>query len=420
MILFRRKKEEKVEEEPSEIAFSELEQWITKRMDAMFEDKKPYAEQFKAKFHFIINSLQNLSERISQVQIKEEQVAPQYLPVINDAKTTVRSAIEKETAEQLPEINTFDDLLALRDRAKGLLNRLGEMGGSRRRILHSFFGRHVKVLKAELEMLDKEVKKLNELIDEHINKTSVLSECRQRVERISYVMNEKGGYAEKLKVSEEELESLRSGEEELVRKIGELKKTPEFNAYLKDKEELMKMNGNINELLYDVNMSFSRISRPVNKYTYEVGLDKESNYLLQSIMENPVNLMDDTKVDKVAEALNKVREGMEKGRITTKNPEKDIENINTLIGNLHDYVRLYKDYNAATAELRGKTSGIDKKLETMRDELQNIRDAIQQKESYLKDYSKSINSAKSTIDDELRKISEGLERATGSKVKIVL
>ncbi len=189
---------------------------------------------------------------------------------------------------------------------------------------------------------------------------------------------------------------------------------------MKSREELNNVKNTVSDILSDVNADFSRISRPLSKYTYEVGLDKDSNYLMQSILENPVNLMHDSKVEQVIEVLNKVIEGMQKGRITTKNPEKDVDNMNGLISNLPEYVKRYKEYDSSVRELQSKTTVVNNKLEDMSDELRRIRDDIQQKEFYLNDYYKTVTSVKSTMNNELRKISETIERATGSRIKIVV
>lgn len=389
-------------------------------MDSSFEEIKPQAVQFRNKFEIIMNSLKALGKQLDEVQIGENEVAQQYIPVINDAKNTILIAIQKETADQLQEINTFDDVLVLRDRAKSLLNRLGDTGGSHRRTIHNFFGKHAKVLKFELELLDKETKRLNGLIDSYTEKTSSFVDCKESMTRVSSAMNTEEAIVRKQKEIREELEALRSKEPVLVKKIEDFKRTEEYTDYMKSKEELERVNNAANNVLSDVNAAFSRISRPLSKYTYEVGLDKESNYLIQSIMDNPINLIRDAKIDQIIEILNKVRESVQKGRVTTKNPEKDVENINLLTSNLHDYVKQYKEYDSSTRELGSKTIVIDRKLESMRNELEGIRGEIQQKESYLNDYSKQMTDAKSTMNDELKNISARIESASGSRVKIVI
>ncbi|MFQ5941563.1 MAG: hypothetical protein ACE5KA_07700 [Nitrososphaerales archaeon] len=424
IILFRRKKEDKdrykEEQEPGEIAFSDLDQWIKKEIDYAFEEIKPSSIQFMDKFQIIINSIRTLGKQLEETEVKESDVAQQFMPVINDAKRTILNAIQRETSDELQEINTFDDILALRERAQGLLNRLGETGGSHSRTMHSFFGKYAKVLKLELGMLDKEMKRMNKLIDNYTRKTSSLMECSESIARISSAISMENELVEKGKEIRGELELLKSKEAEFVKRIEDFKKTEEFNVYMKTNEQLTNVKNALSNVLSDVNASFSRISRPLSKYTYEVGLDKQSNYLIQSIMENPVNLMHDSKPDQVIEVLNKVREGMQKRRITTKNPEKDVENINGLMSNLHDYLKQYKEYETSVRELQGKTAVVNSKLESVQDELKRIRDDIMQKESNLNEYERTVTNAKKTATDELKEISETIEGATGRRMRIVI
>jgi predicted nucleic acid-binding Zn-ribbon protein len=403
-----------------EIVFSDLEQWIKKHMDSSFEEIKPQAISFRNKFQLIINSIKMVGKQLGEAQIKEDQVAQQFIPVINDAKNTLLTTIHRETSDKLMEINTFEDLLALRDRAKSLLTRLGETGGSHSRTIHSFFAKYAKVLKLELGILDKEMKRINELIDDYNEKTSTFGDCRQRIAKVSSALNVEKEFLMKQNEIRDELGSLTNKKAELERKIEDYKRTERYNQYLKDKEVMERAGNAINNILSELNAAFSRISRPLSKYSYELGLDKESNILMQSVMESPANLMADDKANNIMEILNKVKDAMQKGRIVTKNPERDVENINTLANNLHDYVKQYKDYYSNMQELRNKTSVIDNELERMYEELRKIRDYMQHKESSLNDYNQQVTNAKVTIKDELKKIAEIIEDATMNKVTITI
>lgn len=409
-----------IEKEINEIIFSELEQWNKKHMDYIFEEMQPQAIQFRSKFQTILNSIKILAKQLDETEIDENEVAQQYIPVINDAKSTILSTIQKETSDQLHEINTFDDVLVLRDRIQSLLNKLGGTGGSHSRTIHSFFGKQAKILKVELGFLDKEIKRLNELIDHYNESIASITDCGESMTRISYAQEIQNEYMQKQRETRKELESLRTQETDLVKNIDDFKNTEEFNVCTKSKKELADVNNILNNVLVDLNGYFSRISRPLSKYTYEIGLDKESNYLMQSIIMNPVNLMHDSRADQVIEVLKKVMHGIQKGRIKTKNPEKDVENINGLITNLHNYVKRYKEYDSLIIELQNKTSIVDNKLEVINEELRRIRDSTQQKESYLNGCDTKLSNAESTINEELEKISQGIERTTGSRVKIVI
>ena len=409
-----------MEYESNEIAFSELDQWIKKELDVAFEEIMPEAIQFMDKFQIIINSIKTLGEQLDEEQIKEDEVAQQFIPVINDAKNTIVTAIKRETSTDLQEIITFEDVLTLKERAKGLLNRLGETGGSHRRTIHSFFGKHAKVLKVELGLLDKGMKQFNVLIDDYTEKSTLFKDSKVSMVRISESIRIENESLKKRGEISDELEWLRSQNTELTKKVQDNENTGEFKIFMKSQDELINVKNAVNNILSEVNSSFSRISRPLGKYTYEVGLDKESKSLMQSIMENPVNLMYDSKINQVIEVLNKVKDGMKKGKISTKNPDKDIENLNGLLDNLQHYVKQFEVYDNKVNELQDKTLGVKTKLELMDNESKRIRYEIQQKESNMIYCDEEIDNARSTINDELKKISERIERAVGSRIRVVI
>jgi chromosome segregation ATPase len=368
----------------------------------------------------VMNSIKTLGDELKKVEIGREKVADQYMPVINDAKSTLLTAIDKETSEQLPEIRSFDDVLVVRERTNRLLNRLGDTSGSHRRVIHSFFGKYSKVLKYQLGLMNKEVKHLNELIEEYTEKTSSLSECKTSISRIDMALKESSELVRKSEETRNELVTLKAREVELVRRIDNMQNMESFGEYKTNKEELGKVRKDAEHVLSEINAAFSKISRPVNKYTYEVGLDKESNYLVQSVMEDSSKLVHNAKVEQLVEVLNKVKGAVQQGKIVVKNPDKDIENINSLIANVHQYIDAYKGHYDIIQALSAKTSPIDAELDSLHKELERIRSDVRQKETFLNDYIKKIELAKSTINSELDNIAERIDRITGSRIKVTI
>jgi len=382
------------------------------------ESTKPQLNQIKSRVQIVINSIKVLGDGLKKVEIDTEKVAEQYLPVINDAKKTILVAIQKETSEQLPEIKSFDDVLILRDRANRLLNRLGDTSGSHRRIIHSFFGKYAKVLKFQLGLLNKEIKHLNELIERYTEKTSSLSECNASVSKITMALEESGDLARKREEARNEFNVLKEREAKLLSKIDAMQHMESFSEYKMDKEELARVRKDAEGVLSEIDVAFSKISRPVSKYTYEVGLDKESNYIIQSVMEDPLKLIYDAKAEQLIEILKKVREAVQQGKVVVKNPDKDIENIDTIITNMHQYIDTYKRYYAKMQDLNAKTSPVDAELDRLHKELERVRSDAAQKESFLNDYTKKLEQTKSTISSELNRITERIDSAIGSRIKV--
>jgi len=382
------------------------------------ESTKPQLNQIKSRVQIVINSIKVLGDGLKKVEIDTEKVAEQYLPVINDAKKTILVAIQKETSEQLPEIKSFDDVLILRDRANRLLNRLGDTSGSHRRIIHSFFGKYAKVLKFQLGLLNKEIKHLNELIERYTEKISSLSECNASVSKITMALEESSDLARKREEARNEFNVLKEREAKLLSKIDAMKHMESFNEYKMDKEELARVKKDAEGVLSEIDVAFSKISRPVSKYTYEVGLDKESNYIIQSVMEDPLKLIYDAKAEQLIEILKKVREAVQQGKVVVKNPDKDIENIDTIITNMHQYIDTYKRYYAKMQDLNAKTSPVDAELDRLHKELERVRSDAAQKESFLNDYTKKLEQTKSTISSELNRITERIDSAIGSRIKV--
>lgn len=379
---------------------------------------KSQLNQIKGRIQIVINAIKALGDQLTKVEIDKEKIGEQYIPVINDAKQTLLLAIQKETSEQLPEIKRFDDVLILRDRANRLLNRLGDTSGSHSRVIHSFFGKYAKILKFQLGFLDKEIKNLNEIINRYTEKTSSFAECSASMSKITAALKESNELARKGEETRNELNVLKAKEAELAKKINDTRNSESFSRYKIDKEELGKVKKDAERVLLEIDAAFSRISRPLSKYTYEVGLDKESNNLVQSVMEDPSKLIHDAKTEQLVEILKKVREAVQQGKIVVKNPSKDIENINSLMTNMQQYIDAYKGHYAKMQDLNAKTSLMDAQLDRLQKEHESIRSDLVQKESFLNDYTKKLEQTKSSISSELNSITERIVKATGSRITV--
>lgn len=387
-------------------------------MDQELEAIKPRVNQIRSRVEIIINSIKALGEELTKVEIKSEKVASQYMPVIKDAKKTIHTAIKRETSESLPEIRSFDDVLAIRDKAKKFLNRLGDTSGSHRRVLHSFFPKQAKILKLQLGLLNRETGYIDQLVQRYTQRTSSLTECSERISKISAAMNENADLARRSAELKEELETAKVREAELAKSLDDLQRTESFRQYKVDKEELAKVRREAEALLAEIGAAFSKISRPVGKYTYEVGLDKTSKNLIQSVMNDSMNLIRDSRVEEISEALKKVREAVRAGRVVVKNPDKDVENITTLMNRMQRYVDEYREYDSKMQAFRTKTSPIETEFERLRYELERIRNDVAQKASMLDEFARKLVQTRSWISAELERIEELIEEATSSRIKV--
>jgi methyl-accepting chemotaxis protein len=402
----------------TEIAFSDLEKWIKSRIDMELDGIKLEINQVKGRVQIVINSIKAFSDQMKNVEINPEQVAEQYIPVINDVKKTLLAAIQRETSDALPEIKSFDDVTMLHERAKRLLNRLGDTSGSHSKIIHNFLGKYAKVLKFQLGLLSKEVKHLDAIMDGYRERTSVLSECSTSISRVSAALKERDEMARKSEDTNNELKVLKEKESELVKVNDDMRNSERFNAYRMNREKLERVRNDAESVLAEIGAAFARISRPLSKYAYEVGIDKESNYLIQSVTADPLKLIDEARTDQLIEVLNKVREAVRQGRISVKNPEKDIENIDLLANNISSYIDSYRKHHAAMQELKESVSPIDAELAKVKSDLERVRSEVAQKGSLLDEYNQKLAYARSTINSEINSVAERIDTATGSRVKI--
>lgn len=364
------------------------------------------------RFNQHIDSLKGVSEGLKRRAVRDE-LTLQLKGIVERARDTITNVIV-EVCKPLPEPEGIKDIVLTSDKAKRMLNRIGDALGSHRRILYEFFPAEARALKDILMAMKRDVDMLDSIaksIDEH---TSSHSRCRDRIVRLMQMEQEINTFNAKMKEMREELDTLEQEKVEVKRMREAMLKTGE---YIELERIISNARIEYDRLLADVARDFSRLGRAISKYAYEIGFEEEEYEMLKAVMDEPTRLKD-INADMMRDVLGRLGDVIASGRLRLKNPEKDIENVHSLMDRLEYYINKCKEYEGIMSiyserimPYKDRLKIIDGDLESLEREMGRVRDVLEE-------YSKRVDSIKSAMDVEVQQLTDEIYRIYGLNVRI--
>jgi len=144
-------------------------------------------------------------------------------------KKQVIETIKKEDSEKLPDIKSYEDVLALTELVTRKLKRMGDALGRQSRVIHIFAKKYAAKLKRHLAVLNAERSELQSLVDNFKKLNDDGSEISKKIvnyyesknnletnhKQITDMKNSIGEFEKKIENAKNSISELKSGEEYL-------------------------------------------------------------------------------------------------------------------------------------------------------------------------------------------------------------
>ncbi len=370
------------------------------------------AIQIARRFNQHIDSLKSVSEVLKKRRVSAD-ATPQLKGIIERVRSTIASVID-EVSRPIPEPKDINEIALIKERGRRILDRIGDVLGSHRKILYEFFPSEAKALKDILMVMKSDVDTLESIakgIDEQI---SSYSRCKDRIARLVQMEQEIKSYGKKMSEMNDMLDALERKRVEIEKSRISVSSEGE---YIELENNLSKVKIEYDRFLADIARDFSRLGRVVSKYAYEIGFDREYDVILKAVMDKPSELKD-VRAEVMRDILLRLSDSIRSGRLHLKNPEKDIDNIHGLMDRLEYYIDKCKEYEEMISHYREMITpywdtlkGIDAELESIKRDIYNVKDTI-------REYNSKISTMRSTMDAEIERLKDDIYKIYGLKVKL--
>jgi DNA repair exonuclease SbcCD ATPase subunit len=342
-----------------------------------------------------------------------DDMDPHLMRLVKRGKNEVTEIIKRETAITLPEIDSFEEIKVFTTISSRILKKIGDALGRQSHVIHIFAKKYANKLKSDLKVLTDENDEINTLINNFSEFENNADQIFKNLDQYNQSQKLIITLRERYKQSEKSSQSIHNLIESGIEDIKNLKDSNEHLEFLKIKEKINSMLSSKNKIITEVNLQFSKISRPLNKYVYVSAMDKSQKKLLVNLIENPYDVLTAKNKPDLLQILESVRKGVQSNAISVKDTAKAVTQIDEILTEFDTIIEKISTFEKSKNDLENKLSifnleklsQAEKLLTNHRNEQSEIEAKMKTFENEIADLIESLPKHIKSIQSKLNKIS---------------
>jgi len=402
-----------------QISFSDINQILkeneTHLLGKILEQAKSIGEQLDIERKNIIQTM----SLFENDDLNAKDVDKSLKVLIERGKKAVVLGLKRETAVILSNPETFTNLANLNLQTGQMLKRIGDTLGINSRVMHVFARKYADKLKEDLADMAKNKRHLQALVDEYTNFEAASKNILESIEEIKKSKKEIEGKDHRLIELRKEIENNKNTVNNLEQDIQSLKSTKEYQEFLNVKKEMESLTPEKNHIKNEINVQFSKISRPLGKYSYISSLEKPLKIIMESLVAEPSEAITSENKNAIIEILQATVKSVVAGNVSVKDSQKAAEQIEETIARLDEFINLKQNLAKKMNEFESKFVVFNiKDLEEKEKKITRLKDDIVQSESSLKILEKEISEESKRPPDLAHSIESKINEISHTKITL--
>lgn len=375
-----------------QISFSDINSIVKESENQLFrkiiEQAKSIREQIDIERKNIIQTM----SLFENDDLNADDVDKSLKVLIERGKKAVVLGLKRETAVDLSNPETFPSLANLNSQTGQMLKRIGDVLGMNSRVMHVFARKYADKLKEDLAEMTKNKRYLQTLVDEYTNFEETSKNISELIEEIKNLKNEIESKNRRLTELQHEIEDHKNVINNLSNDIQNLKSTKEYHEFLNIKKDMESLMPEKNSIRNEINLQFSKISRPLGKYSYISSLEKPLKIIMDHLIAEPSEVITSENKNAIIEILQATVKSVVAGNVSVKDSQKSVEQIEETISRLDEFINLKHNLAKKMNEFESKFVIFNiKDLEEKERKIIKINEDITQSDSSLKTLEKEIS-----------------------------
>tara|TARA_Y100001949_G_scaffold24347_1_gene17658 strand:+ start:1173 stop:2453 length:1281 start_codon:yes stop_codon:yes gene_type:complete len=300
---------------------------------------------FRNKINSDRKTILEIANQLERDTLNVDEMDVHLMRLVKRGKNEIISVIKRECKVVFPEISSIENVQTFDRLASRMLKKIGDALGRHSQVIHIFAKKYAKKLKSDLKIMTDGNSHVIELIE---NYRELENKIKQLFENI-----DKHDQAQKSIVTLElhkddvakTLQDLNNAIEHDAQDIKNIKDSSEYVEFLKTKEKMNSMDSESIQIKNEIDLQFTKISRPLNKYVYVSSLDKLQKKILEDLIENPYRVLSNTNKQDVIHIFESVRKSVQSGSVSVKDINKSISQIDETFSKLDGFIKQIFMYN---------------------------------------------------------------------------
>ena len=309
---------------------------------------------FRNKINSSCKTILNIAIDLERDTLKVDDIDIHLKRLVERGKKEVISVIKRESVVKIPEINSYEDVKNFNAIAGRILKKIGDALGRQSNVIHIFAKKYATKLKGDLKVMTDGNDEVTTIITNH-------SELETKIEQILETMNkiEKSkkliiDLGEQQKLTKKTIDDLIITIDRDENGINNIKNSSNYAEFLQINENLDSLSSEKNKIKNEIELQFTKISRPLNKYVYVSALDKPLKKLLTNLIANPYDVLIDTNKQDVVQILESTRNGIQSGSVSVKDTQKSVLQIDETLSLLSGFIVKISNFNSSKNDIENK------------------------------------------------------------------
>ena len=364
----------------------------------------------------------NIIQIISQLEsdtLKVDDVDKHLKLLIERGKEAVISGLRKETAVNLASTEKYSDIVNLNIEIGQMLKRIGDILGVNTKVMHIFARKYAGKLKEHLAEVATKKAGLQKIVDEHTKFESTVATISQMYEKIKGSQQDIEEKNKELSKIKEEIKNYGKIIQNIELEIQNSKSKSEYQEFLKIRKETDALALEEDKIKHEIDLQFSKISRPLGKYSYISSLEKPLKRIMEELITNPSKVLVQENKDSVVEVLHAVIKAAVSGSVSVKDTTKAVQLIEETIDRLDEFLKMRSDLSQKRDSFENRLGIFNiNELEEKEGELIKTRDKKRHAESVAKNLENAVNDVIMHIPQLVQDIEIKLKEISGTRVTL--
>ena len=300
---------------------------------------------FRNKIKSNCDSILKTIDDFEHASIKSEDLDPHLYTILQRGKKQIVSTIKQECTVNFPNIISFNEVQTFHKISTRMLKKIGDMVGRQSTVLHTLANKFANRLKDDLKNMKDGNDEIQTLIDNHINFEDKTNEILENIDK--YNQSEKSVVVmnNNQKQMKKNMKDLSSAIQHDMDEIESIKSSKEYTNFSKVQENIGNLSVGMYKIKNDIEIQFTKISRPLNKYVYITSLGKLEKKLLEDLANNPFDIISKTSKQDITKILELVRNSVQSGAVSVKDVNKSLLHIDETLEKLDSFLRKISEHN---------------------------------------------------------------------------
>jgi len=366
---------------------------------------------FRNKIKLNCDNILKTIDDFEHANIKSEDLDPHLYTILQRGKKQIVSTIKQECTVNFPDIISFNEVQTFHKISTRMLKKIGDMVGRQSTVLHTLANKFANRLKDDLKNMKAGNDEIQTLIDNHINFEDNTNEILENIDK--YAQSEKTlvDMSNNQKQMKKNMKDLSSTIQHDIDAIENIKGSKEYVDFFKTKENIETLSVEMREVKNDIDIEFTKISRPLNKYVYITSLGKLEKKLLVDLANNPFDTISKTSKQDITKILELVRNSVQSGTVSVKDISKSLSQIDEILGKLDSFLGKISEYNESKNNLENNLKNYDfENLKQNESKLRKHQDDKSKTELKIQSLHVEINNLNESFPNQIKFIERSLNK----------